>query len=153
MRLYNRGDSISNAVKNRRLKREYTHTSELTSFIFWTDVGPEGAFEFEEQMRHKKMAEELVDAYGDTISVEKAQRMIRKSVEAQKKANAVRGSVMKFRNNPRTPPFQTAGARRSQPNNRSNRYAKGPSRATRRTAQSAPRRNSATKGAQRRRRP
>ena len=78
MRLYRIGDSISDAVMQRKLQREYKKLSQLTQFIFWTSVGKEGALHFKEQLRQKRMAEQLRESVASGLSVEKTQKMIRR---------------------------------------------------------------------------
>lgn len=125
VRLYNRGDSIADAAKQRKLKREFTLTSQLSSFIYWSDVGPEGAQEFEEQLRQKKLAEALVEAYAGTVTVEKAQKMIRKSVEAQRKADAIRGRASSYRTPSPRQPNRGGNRPRPRPQQRANRPQHG----------------------------
>ena len=79
MRLYRKGDLISDAVLQRKLKSEYVALAELTQYIFWTSVGKEGALHFKEQLRQKRMAEQLRESVGCGISVEKTQKMIKRS--------------------------------------------------------------------------
>ena len=91
VRLFNKGDKISTSAKHRKLKREYLAIKKLAHTIYWTDVGREGASHIREQMRNRKMAENMAEMDPD-ISIEKAQKMIRLSMEAQRKADASRRS-------------------------------------------------------------
>ena len=59
----------------------------LKRFIYWTDVGREGAKFFKKQMQQKQMAESIAKSVGGSLSVEKTQKMIRKAIEAHDKAN------------------------------------------------------------------
>ena len=93
VRLYKRGDEIADDARTRKLKREYTRTSQLTQHIFWTSVGREGAYHFEQELKHKKMAERLRESVAGGISVEKAQKMIRRSIDAQKKSNIAKSAA------------------------------------------------------------
>ena len=81
------GDSISNEALQKKLQREYKRTSQLTQFIFWTSIGKEGALHFKEQLREKQMAEQLRESVASGLSVEKTQKMIRRSIEVQQKSN------------------------------------------------------------------
>jgi len=92
VRLFKRGDSISDAIRQRRLQREYKRMSELAQLIFWSSVGREGAYHFQEQLKQKRMAESLFESVAGGISVEKAQKMIKSSIEAQKKSNSARAA-------------------------------------------------------------
>ena len=85
MRLHKKGDSIANEVLQHKSKRESEKIAELAQYVYWTDVGREGALEFEKQLRQGKMAAELVKSMGNGLSLEKAQKMIRKSVASQSK--------------------------------------------------------------------
>ena len=78
VRVYRIGDSISDGVMQKKLKREYRRLAQLTQFIFWTSVGKEGALHFKEQLRQKRMAEQLRESVASGLSVEKTQKMIRK---------------------------------------------------------------------------
>ena len=80
VRLYRRGDTISDAVLQRKLQREYRRGGQLFQFIYWTSVGREGALHFKELLRQKKMAENLHRSVAGGISIEKAQKMIKRSL-------------------------------------------------------------------------
>ena len=43
VRLFNKGDALATAAKKRKLKREYKDLNQLSQFIYWTDIGREGA--------------------------------------------------------------------------------------------------------------
>ena len=95
MRLYNKGDSISTEQKRSKLKREFKKMHQLSQLIYWGDVGREGSEAFEDLMRQKKMAEAMKETLSGELSVEKAQKMISKALDAQKKADlnrAIRSS-------------------------------------------------------------
>lgn len=53
---------------------------ELKQFIFWTNVGREGALHFKELLRQKEMAEQLRESVAAGMSVEKTQKMIKRLV-------------------------------------------------------------------------
>ena len=133
VRLFKRGDEISNEARDRKLQREYTRTSQLTQHIFWTSVGREGAYHFEQELKHKKMAESLRESVAGGISVEKAQKMIRRSIDVQKKSNMAKSSSQRgsrsrsFRQPPRRVSY-SAGRPRARPNGSSRRSASSNSR-------------------------
>ena len=64
VRLYKRGDAISDAALQKKLNREYRRVAHLKQYIFWTSVGREGGLHFKEQLRQKKMAEQLCESLG-----------------------------------------------------------------------------------------
>ena len=117
VRLFKRGDAISNEIRNRKLQREYNRMSQLTQHIFWTSVGREGAYHFEQELKHKKMAEHLRESVAGGISIEKAQKMIRRSIDVQKKSNMAKSSggrnarSRSFRQPPRRVPFSSNRSR------------------------------------------
>ena len=78
VRLYRKGDEISDAVLQRKLQSEYNALAELKQFIFWTSVGREGALHFKEQLQQKRMAEQLRESVAGGLSVEKTQKMIKR---------------------------------------------------------------------------
>ena len=86
VKLFHKGDKISNEAKQRKLAREFIALKRIKNLLFWTDIGREGASFLREQMENRAMAEHLADA-NPKISIEKAQKMISKSIEAQRKAN------------------------------------------------------------------
>ena len=90
IRLYRIGDAISNEALLKKLQREYKRLSQLTQFIFWTSIGKEGILHFKEQLREKRMAEQLREFVASGLSVEKTQKIIRRSNEAQQKSNIKR---------------------------------------------------------------
>ena len=75
-------------AKNKELRREYKRVSELELHIYWMDLGREGAHKFEAMAKQKKLAVNLAASIG--ISEDKALKMIRKSEEAQEKADSSR---------------------------------------------------------------
>jgi len=85
-RLFNRGDKVSTEAKQRKLKREYVALKKLSHLIFWTDMGREGANHLKEQMRNREIAEHMAELDPD-ISIERAQKMIKQSIEVQRKAD------------------------------------------------------------------
>ena len=107
VRLYKRADTISDAEKQRKLEREYNLADSLKRFIYWTDIGREGAKHFKQQMKQKQMAESVAKSMGGSISVEKTQKMIRKAIEAQEKADSTRARI----NSRRTPNYSQSGRR------------------------------------------
>ena len=111
VRLYKKGDLISDAVLQRKLKSEYVALAELAQFIFWTSVGKEGALHFKEQLRQKRMAEQLHESVANGISVEKTQKMIKSSIEVQQKMNARKAGKNRFRRG-NEPPRGRAGRSR-----------------------------------------
>ena len=92
VRLYNKGDSISDEFKTAKLKREFRKMNELAQMIYWADVGREGSIYFEQLVQQKKLAESLKDAIPGDISTDKAQKMIEKAIEVQRKADADRSA-------------------------------------------------------------
>ena len=90
VRLFNKGDAVAEEFKRAKLKREYKKLNDLSQLIYWSDVGREGAKHFEQLLQQKKMAQTLNATIAGEISVEKAQKMIVKAIEVQKKADAVR---------------------------------------------------------------
>lgn len=90
VRLFNKGDAVSEEYKKAKLKREYKKLNDLSLLIYWSDVGREGAKHFEQLLQQKKMAQTLNATIAGEISVEKAQKMIAKAIEVQKKADAMR---------------------------------------------------------------
>ena len=85
----------------RKLQREYKRLSQLTQFIFWTSIGKEGALHFKEQLRQKRMAEQLRESVASGLSVEKTQKMIRRFVRDSMQFR-VRYKIVNF--NPITAP-------------------------------------------------
>lgn len=94
MRLFNKGDSIAQEEKTAKLKRESKKLNHLKQLIYWSDVGREGAKHFEQLLQQKKMAQSLNATISGDISVEKAQKMIAKAIEVQKKADAARAAKL-----------------------------------------------------------
>lgn len=78
--MYKRGDELSGAAMQKKLQREYRMLGELKQFIFWTNVGREGALHFKELLRQKDMAEQLRESVAAGMSVEKTQKMIKRLV-------------------------------------------------------------------------
>ena len=92
VRLFNKGDTVSDEAKKAKLKREYKKMNDLSQLIYWSDVGREGAKHFEQLLQQKKMAQTLNATITGEISVEKAQKMIAKAIEVQKRADAARAA-------------------------------------------------------------
>ena len=92
IRLFNKGDAMSEQFKISKLKREFKKMNELAQMIYWADVGREGSNYFEQLVQQKKMAESLKDAIPGEVTTEKAQKMIAKAVEVQRKADADRSA-------------------------------------------------------------
>ena len=90
-KLFNKGDKISTAAKTRKLQREYVALKKLSHLLFWTDVGREGANHVKEQMRNREIAEHMAELDPD-ISIERAQKMIKQSIEVQRKADQAKRS-------------------------------------------------------------
>ena len=90
VRLFNLGDKLSNEERTRRLQGQYTRMSQLSSYIFWMDLGEAGYLEFKKRLKQKQVAKQMADDQPELfagISPEKAQKMISKAVEAQEKAD------------------------------------------------------------------
>ena len=94
VRLFNKGDAISDEAKKAKLKRESKKMNDLFHLIYWSDVGREGAKYFEQLLQQKKIAKSLNATISGEISVEKAQKMIAKAIEVQKKADAARAAKL-----------------------------------------------------------
>ena len=69
---------MADAVLQRKLQREYRRVRQLFQFIYWTSVGREGALHFKELLRQKKMAENLHESVAGGLSVERAQKWIKR---------------------------------------------------------------------------
>lgn len=91
--------------------------NELAQMIYWADVGREGSNYFDQLVEQKKLAESLKDAIPGDISTEKAQKMIAKAVEVQRKADQDRSA--KSRNK------SSASASASKPRYNNNRRQYG----------------------------
>ena len=99
VRLFKKGDKLSKEAKERKLKREYIALVKLDQLLFFTDMGREGANFFQQQMRDRKMAENMASVDPD-MSVEKAQKFLRRSLEHQRKSdNAKRSRFARNTNN------------------------------------------------------
>ena len=79
-------------------KREYERTNQLSQFIYWTDVGKEGARYFKTAMKQKSMAESIAASCGPSMTIEKTQKLIRKAIEFQDNADSARSSAYAERN-------------------------------------------------------
>ena len=127
MCLHEKGDAIADDVLRYKSKRESEKLSELAQYLYWTEVGREGALEFEKQVRQGRMAAELVKSMGNGMSVEKAQKMIRKSVEVQDKADAARSAKWnKARQRANQRPAAKRGGRPNPPRAPNNRNQQRP---------------------------
>ena len=56
VRLFKNAKEIANEQKDKRLKREYARSDELSQLIFWTDKGREGAAHIRQKMQQKSIA-------------------------------------------------------------------------------------------------
>ena len=86
VRLFNKGDKLSKEAKERKLKREYIALIKLDQLLFYTEMGREGANFIQEQMKNREMAESMTQLDPD-MTVKSARKLIRQSVEAQRKAD------------------------------------------------------------------
>jgi len=123
VRLFSRAKSLSNAQRERKLKREFTLTEQLDRFIFFTNMGREGAEHYKRRMRQKAMAKRLAEADGSGLTSKDAQKMINEAIEIQKKADASRAAVFakpKSSYNPRRAPakYTKASSRNNKTNDR-----------------------------------
>ena len=90
VRLFNAGDKLSTEERTRRLQGQYRRMSQLSSYIFWMDLGEAGYTKFKKRIKQKQVAKQMTDDQPELfagISPEKAQKMISKAVEAQEKAD------------------------------------------------------------------
>ena len=90
MRLFARGDELSQAARDKKLKCEYKQLNELTEYLYWTNVGRVGALHFENALRQKRMAQQMRASIPGEVSTERAAKMIRQAHEKQDKADAAR---------------------------------------------------------------
>ena len=77
MRLYNVGDKLSTEERTRRLQGQYSKKSQLSSYIFWMDLGEAGYTEFKKTLKQKQVAKQMADdqpGLFSGISPEKAQK-------------------------------------------------------------------------------
>ena len=86
VKLYNKGNEISDRTRTAKLKREYRRLRDLKLLIFFMDLGKEGAHHREKMVRQRKVARMIAESTGTTV--EKALKMVNKSVETQEKSNA-----------------------------------------------------------------
>ena len=90
--------------------------NELAQMIYWADVGREGSNYFEQLVDQKNLAESLKHTIPGEISTEKAQKMIAKAVEVQRKADADRSAKSRSKSasasKPRYAPRRQYGNRR-----------------------------------------
>ena len=122
MRLFNKGDTISDQFKTSKLKREFKKLNELAQMIYWADVGREGSNYFEQLVEQKKLAESIKDAIPGDISTDKAQKMIAKAIEVQRKADADRSAKTRNKSSASAPASKSGyGSSRRQYNNRRDR--------------------------------
>ena len=66
--------------------------SQLSSHIFWMDLGEAGYLDFRKSLKQKRLAKQMAADDPDLfegISAQRAQKMISKAVEVQEKANEV----------------------------------------------------------------
>ena len=84
------GDKLSDAERKRRLRGQFRRMSQLSSHIFWMDLGEAGYLDFKKRLKQKSVAKQMAADNPDMfagISPQKAQKMISKAVEAQEKAD------------------------------------------------------------------
>ena len=86
VKLFNKGDKVSTKAKERKLKREYLAIKKLANLLFFTEMGREGANHIKLQLQNREIAEHMAEMNPD-ISVERAQKLIKQSIEAQRKAD------------------------------------------------------------------
>ena len=111
---------MSAKAKRSRLRREYKKLSELNQLIFFMDLGREGANERAKVARQRTIAMQMAESEG--MSVEKAIKIVKKSVEAQEKADAAR--IAKAAEAKASPNRNKRRNRRTTPpKNRSHNYA------------------------------
>ena len=120
MRLFNKANKISAKTKRSRLKREYKKLSELNQRIFFMDLGREGANERAKVARQRNVAVQMAEAEG--ISVDKAIKIVKKSVEAQEKADAARVAAARNAASKSSPKRRKA-RKSTPPKNRSHNYS------------------------------
>ena len=92
VRLFNLGDKLSDAERKKRLRGQYRRMSQLSSHIFWMDLGEAGYLDFRKSLKQKRLAKQMAADDPDLfegISAQRAQKMISKAVEVQEKANEV----------------------------------------------------------------
>ena len=105
----------------------------MTQYIYWSDVGSDGADFFKREMERKKMADAIAASSDLGLTPEKAAKMIRKAEEHQEKMFASRSTPPRRKT---SPPFKKnwnkrsfrrdnswsdpSTFRQSQPNNRPN---------------------------------
>ena len=113
---------MSAKAKRSRLKREYKKLSELNQLIFFMDLGREGANERAKVARQRNVAIQMAEAEG--MSVEKAISIVKKSVEAQEKADAARVAAARASASKASPNRAKRKNRKAaSPKNRSHNYA------------------------------
>ena len=153
MRLFNKGDEISDQAKTAKLKREYKKMNELAQMIHWADVGREGSNYFEQLVEQKNLTESLKHTITGDISTEQAQKMIAKAVEVQRKADADRSAKSRSKaastSKPRYAPRRQYGNRHDSGQNRDRRRNNhnGPTRNHRAGASKQSSRSSSGSGA------
>ena len=121
--------------------------SQLSSHIFWMDLGEAGYLDFRKSLKQKQLAKQMAaddpDLF-DGISSQRAQKMISKAVEVQEKANeAARKArtASRFRSNshqpkagqrpsPKKKPYQPRKDRSPRPQQRKNDRSQSSSRYT-----------------------
>ena len=86
VKLFNKGDKISNGAKARKLKREYLAIKKLKTLLYWSEIGREGAIHVKQQLRNREMAETMAELNPE-ISIERAHKLIKNSIEVQRKAD------------------------------------------------------------------
>lgn len=85
IRLFNLGDSLSDAGRKRRLKGQFRRMSKLRDVIFWTDVGEVGFLDYQKRLKRKQIAIQMATDLHADVTPEKALKKISKTIEAQEK--------------------------------------------------------------------
>lgn len=86
VKLFNKGDKVSKKAKERKLKRVYIASKKLANLLFFTELGREGANHLKQKLRNREIAENMAEMDPE-ISVERAQKLIKQSIEVQRKAD------------------------------------------------------------------
>ena len=116
VRLFNRAKTLSNEQRERKLKREFLLIEQLSRFIFFTNMGREGADHYKKRMRQKAMAKRLAEADQSGLTSKDAQKIINEAMDIQKKADASRANVFA-----KPKPAFNARAKYAKPSNRNNK--------------------------------
>lgn len=100
VKLFNKGDKVSKKAKERKLKREYLASKKLANLLFFTEMGREGANHnhMKQKLRNREIAENMAEMDPE-ISVERAQKLIKQSIEVQRKADMAKRRFSRPDNN------------------------------------------------------